>query len=319
MRVRRSHAGGRGSERRQTDGPPGTLPVGTAEYFQGKFASSRAHLEASIALHEPGQGKNLPFIFDNSSASALSFNACNLWLLGWPDRALAPAREAVALARQLGHPFGLARALFLETALHWLRRDGTAQRERAAEVIALSETHGFPFYPSLGRMFHAAAHVAAGEPEAISDLLAGLAIGAGTGSQGGAPVLFKLLGEVYMTAGQLAEARGTLGTGLAVAAQTGQPIIDVELHRLQGEIVLSAGGALREAEVFLQQALEVARAQEAKSFELRATMSLARLLRDTGPRDKARATLADIYNWFTEGFDTADLKDAKALLDELSA
>ena len=121
-----------------------------------------------------------------------------------------------------------------------------------------------------------------------------------------------------MTAGKLTEARRAAQTGLAIAAQTGQPFWDAGLHRLLGEIVLASGGAPAEAEAFFRKALDIARAQEAKSWELRAATSLARLLAKQGKRDEARAMLADIYNWFTEGFDTADLKDAKALLEELS-
>jgi predicted ATPase len=130
------------------------------------------------------------------------------------------------------------------------------------------------------------------ELQAISDMLAGLALGAETGIQGGAPVFFAVLAAAYMIAGQVAEARGTVDTGLAIAAQTGEHYYDVELHRLQGEIVLHLGGAPTEAEAFFQQALEVARSQEAKSMELRTTIRLARLWRDQGKRAEARDLLA---------------------------
>jgi predicted ATPase len=130
--------------------------------------------------------------------------------------------------------------------------------------------------------------------------------------------LFVILGEAYVHAEQLAEARGAVEGGLALAARTGQPFYDAELHRLQGEIDLSGGGAPADAEALFQRALEIARAQGARSLDLRAAASLARLWRDQGKPAEAHALLAPIYDWFTEGFDTQDLKDAKALLEELA-
>jgi predicted ATPase len=244
--------------------------------------------------------------------------ACCLWFLGSPDHALASAREAVALARQLADPLSLAEALCYETIVHWLRHDVTAQRTRATETIAVSEAHGFPLFARLGGTYLAAARAAGGEPGAVADMLTGLGLVAETGLQAGAPVLFVLLGEAYGAAGQLDEARGVVETGLAVATQTTQALYDAELHRLQGEIALATGGAPTDAEAFFHRALDITRKQEAKSLELRVATSLARLWQHQGKRAEARDLLAPLYAWFTEGFDTADLKDAKSLLDELS-
>jgi hypothetical protein len=244
--------------------------------------------------------------------------------LGWPDRAAARAREAIALARRISHPLSLVVALFYETMAHRLRRDASAQRERAAEVISLSETYGFPFWLGLGRTCHAAARVAAGEVEAAADLLPGLLQSGGTGKRGGAPGLFVVVADAYLTAGQLTEARSAVDMGLALAAQTGQPFMDAELHRLQGEIVLksvesqeSTVESQKNAEECFLRDLDTARAQGAKSLELRTATSLARLWRDQGKRAAARDLIAPIYACFTEGFDTGDLIDAKALLEEL--
>jgi predicted ATPase len=205
-----------------------------------------------------------------------------------------------------------------------MRRDAAAQRERAAELVAVSETYGFPFWLGLGRTFHAAARVAAGEREAMADVLPGLVQSGGTGNRGGAPGLFVIVADAYLTAGQLTEARGAVETGLALSAQTGQPFMDAELHRLQGEISLrTLDGPLsrvdweQAAEESFHRALDIARAQEGKSLELRATTSLARLWQRQGKRAEARHLLAPIYAWFTEGFDTRDLIEAKALLEEL--
>jgi predicted ATPase len=133
----------------------------------------------------------------------------------------------------------------------------------------------------------------------------------------GAPALFALLAEAQRAAGQLAEAQATVATALAVAAQTGQPLFDADLHRLDGDLLLATGGSADEAAARYHRALAIAREQGARSFELRAATSLARLWRDQGKRAEARALLGPVYGWFTEGFDTRDLIDAKALLAEL--
>jgi class 3 adenylate cyclase/predicted ATPase len=288
------------------------------EHYQGKFASSLAHCERVIAFYGSGQYGHVRMLSSDSGIVALNWCAWNLWQLGQPDAALVRAREAISLARRLDDPFGLAFALFFETALHWFRRDVAAQRERATEVIALSETHRFPLWLGVGRAFHAAARVVAGDLGAFPEIMDGLALAAETGNQAGAPGSFILLAEAQQAAGQLAEAQGTVATALAVAAQTGQPYFDAGLHRLDGDLLLATGGPADEAAARYHRALAIAREQGARSFELRAATSLARLWRDQGKRAEARDLLAPVYAWFTEGFDTRDLIDAKALLDELA-
>jgi len=297
----------------------GHTNVAVPEHAQGKFASSLAHCDRAIALYDPAQHHGLVRVFGtDQGVAALGYSAWDLWQLGQPDAALARAREAVALARRLHDPFALAYALFFDSAIHACRRDVAAQRERAAEVVALSETQGFPLWLGLGRAFHAAARVMAGDRAALPEILDGMALAAETGHQAGAPALFALLAEAQQAAGQLAEAQGTVATGFAVAAQTGQPLFDADLHRLDGDLLLATGGTADEAAARYHRALAIAREQGARSFELRAATSLARLWRDQGQRAEARDLLAPVYGWFTEGFDTRDLQDAKALLGELT-
>lgn len=246
----------------------------------------------------------------------LGYAAWNLWCLGSSDRALARAGEAVRLARRLNHPFSLAFALFFETVIHWHRRDSTRQRERAAEVVALSETQGFPLFLGLGRALYVATCVEAGDVAALPQMFEALSVARQTGNRGAEPEILMCLAETQQAAGQLAEARATVAMGLAISEQLAQPFWDADLHRLDGDLILAIGGAPEEAAARYQQALDIARAQEAKSFELRAATSLARLWRDQGKRAEAHDLHAPIYGWFTEGFETGDLKDAKALLDE---
>ena len=294
------------------------MNVARAEHFQGKFASSLAHCERAIALYDPAQHHGLVRMLGTDQAvAALGYAAWNLWFLGQPDAALARAREAVRLARRLDDPFGLAFALFFETVVHWGRRHASAQRERAAEVIALSETQGFPLWLGLGRAYHSAAHVVPGDGGAIPEILYGMALAGETGSQAGAPATLAMLAEAQRAVGQLAEAQATVATALAVAAQTGQPFFDADIHRLDGDLLLATGGTADEAAARYHRALAIAREQGARSVEMRAATSLARLWRDQGKRAEARDLLAPIYAWFTEGFATRDLQDAKALLEDL--
>jgi class 3 adenylate cyclase/tetratricopeptide (TPR) repeat protein len=297
--------------------------VAVPEHFQGKFASSLAHCERAIALaialYDPAQPHRHLRVFGNDPGiSALNHSAWNLWQLGKPDAALARAREAVALARRLDDPFSLAFALFFETVVYWCRRDVAAQRECATEVVSLSETQGFPFWLGLGRALHATARVVGGDVAALPEILDGMALVGETGSQLGAPELLAALAEAQRAAGQLAEAQGTVATALAIAAQTGQPYFDADLHRLDGDLVLATGGPADEVAARYHRALAIAREQGARSLELRAATSLARPWRDQGKRAEARDLLGPVYAWFTEGFYTGDLIDAKALLAELS-
>jgi predicted ATPase len=199
-----------------------------------------------------------------------------------------------------------------------MRRDVVAQRQTADELIRFAGAQCFPLFIGVATTFRGHA---LGDPAGIID---GLTRAAGTGTQCGAPMIFTVLAEAYQGCGKLAEALGAVETGLAIAAQTGQPFFDAELYRLRGEIALktvdspqSRVECQKTAEECFRRALDIARAQEAKSFGLRAATSLARLWRDQGKRAEARDLLAPVYGWFTEGFDTRDLKDAKALLEEL--
>jgi adenylate cyclase len=203
--------------------------------------------------------------------------------------------------------------------VHKLRRDWPAQRERAADVIALSDVQGFPLWRGIGRMYHGVARVMAGEgAAALAEVAEGRALASGTGNRGGSPASLATLADGQRAAGQHAEALGTVESGLAIATETGQHFQDAALYHLKGELLLDTDPAnAAEAEALFCRALDIARAQEAKSFELRAATSLARLWQRQGKRAEARALLAPVYAWFTEGFDTGDLVEAKGLLEEL--
>ncbi|MGH7895577.1 MAG: AAA family ATPase, partial [Candidatus Binatia bacterium] len=297
----------------------GHTQVAAAKLYQGQFASSLAHAERALTLYDPERHRDLVRVFGtDQSVAALSYTACSLWALGQPAAALSRAEQAVGLAQRLDHPFSLAFALSFAASIDWWRGDGGRQRARGAGVIALSEAQGFPLWLGIGHAWQGAARVAAGDTAALAEILDGLALAGETGTQASAPLLFGLLAEAQQTVGQLIDARGTVASGLAVAAHTGQPFHDAELHRLDGDLLLATGGAPADAEGLFHRALDIARAQQAKFLALRAATSLARLWRDQGKHAAARDILAPLYAWFTEGFDTRDLKDAKALLDDLA-
>jgi predicted ATPase len=241
-------------------------------------------------------------------------------LLGYPDRALAASQESVALARQVEHPFSLAPALAFAGFFNFGRRERGLVQECAEETIALCERLRFPLYLGLGRTLRGWARADAGETtEGIAEMQQGLAELARTGTGVGAPPFLLMLADATWRAGRHDDALGALGLGVARAQETGQHFWDAELYRLRALILLDKdAGTEAEAETLFRRALEIARGQEARSFELRAATSLARLLQARGQPADARTLLAPVYDWFTEGFDTADLKDAKALLEEVA-
>jgi predicted ATPase len=243
-----------------------------------------------------------------------------LWLLGQPDRALVTTRAGVAAGRVCGDAFSLALALCFSATLHRLRREPQAVREQAEEAIALSAAQDFPLWRGLGRVLRgwAVAHSGAGA-EGLEEIRQGLAQLATIGTEVGATGCLVLLAEAAWVTGRRAEALGAVEAGLAVAELRQQHTSDGELHRLRGDLVLADedGGGEEEAEGCFVRALETSRQQHATMFELRAAMSFGRLLRRRGRAAEARTLLDGVYRRFSEGFETPDLCDARALLAEL--
>ena len=292
--------------------------LAVAEFFLAKFASSLAHCERALVLYDSVPHQRLTQDPQDPAAAMEVHAALAHWFLGHPDTALARAREAVAIARRLDHPFSLAIALFFESLLHCYRGDPGLQGECATQVVALSEAQGFPLYLGFGRAMHAIARVTDGDPGALAEIMDALALAAGTGNQTGAPGFMLLVAGAQQAAGQLAAAQTTVANGLAIAAATGQPVWDADLHRLDGELLLALGGAADEAAARFTRALDIAREYGARAYELRAATSLARLWQQEGKRAAARDLLAPVYAGFTEGFDTRDLQEAKTLLAALA-
>jgi predicted ATPase len=248
-----------------------------------------------------------------------SYAAQALWLLGYPDQALQRSRAALTLAQELLHPFSLAYALSQAIVVHQLRREGRAAQEQVEEVIAFCAEQGFPQLVAMGTILRGWGLAAQGrEEEGIAQMRQGLATTPrGTGL--GRPPVLAQLAEAYWQTGQTEEGLLLLAEALTVLDETGERWWEAEVHRLKGELLLiQTIPDQTQAETCFQQALAVARQQQAKSLELRAAMSLARLWQQQGNRAEARELLAPVYGWFTEGFDTADLQEAKTLLETLA-
>src|SRR5262249_944929 len=241
------------------------------------------------------------------------------WMLGYSDQALQRANEALTLAQSLEHPYTLARALYYTTFLHQLRREWQVVSERAGTALTVATAQQIALMLAVGPIMHGWALRLQGEgAEGLTQFRQGLDAYRATGTAYQRPHFLSMLAEVHRSLGQPEAGVTALREALALVEKTGERYYAAELHRLQGELLLQhAAPAVSQAETCFQQALAIARRQEAKSFELRTATSLARLWQQQGKRQEAHDLLAPVYHWFTEGFDTADLQDAKALLDEL--
>jgi predicted ATPase len=274
-------------------------------------------LEQGITLYDRQQHRTHALLYGQDPGVACrSYAAVTLWLLGYPDQALQRSHEALTLAQEVAHPFSLAYARFFAALLHFFRREAPLVQARGEAVTTLAAEHGFAHWWALGTMLQGWARATQGQgEEGMARLRQGLGSWQATGARGAGPYYLAWLAEAYGQGGQAEEGLRVLAEALALVNTGGERRHEAELDRFTGELLLalSAENAM-EAEACFRQALAVARRQQAKSLELRAAMSLARLWQQQGQRDKARELLAPVYGWFTEGFDTADLQEAKALL-----
>ncbi len=242
-----------------------------------------------------------------------------LWCLGYPEQGLARSHEAIALAQQIAHPLSLGFALDNTALLHQLRREVRAAEERAEATISLATQQGFPYFMANGSILHGWVLTHQGQvKEGIEQMHQGLIAFRATGAELLRPYYLALLAEAHSAIGEPEPGLTGLAEALTLADTTGERWYEPELYRLKGELLLQQSvDHQAEAESCFHHALDIARNQQAKSLELRAATSLARLWQSQGKRQEAYDLLAPIYNWFTEGFDTADLQEAKALLETL--
>ncbi len=289
----------------------------------GEPAATREHMEQGVALYDPRRhgGHTNRYGLD-PAVTCQAFGAVALWLLGYPDQAVKRSRQAVALGGELGQPATLVLALYFAAVLRQYRREAPAARGSAEAVTAIATEHGFSFWLGGGLVMQGWALAEQGAAaDGVARLRQGLAGWVATGGEAHNTYHLALLAEALGREGRLQEALGVLAKALALMDATGEAFHGAELHRLQGEYLLrreGPAGAGADAEACFRRALDLARRQQARSLELRAALSLGRLYRHQGRPAEARPLLAGCYDWFTEGLETPDLREAKALLDQLS-
>jgi len=279
--------------------------------------AARQHLEEGIVLYTPDQRQALFRMGHDLGVGCRVHTAMTLWLLGYPEQALARLHDALALAHELSHPFSLAFVGCHAAMVAHFRRDVPAVHEQAEAAVALATAQGFPLWAAYGTSLRGWALAMQGQGEAgMIQVRQGITAFRTTGAALAVPYFSALLAEVCDHLGHPEDGLQALAEAHTLVEQHEERYWEAEVHRLRGVLLLQQTGTPQaEAEAWLQRALDVARRQEAKSLELRAAMSLSRLWQQQGRRQEAHDLLSEVYAWFTEGFDTPDLQDAKALLE----
>jgi predicted ATPase len=308
--------------------PDAYRALGETLLWSGEFAPAQVQLKLGIAAYDPKLNHSDVFHPGEDSGVACRFlSGIALWYLGYPDRALQKVYEAVSLAQALSHPLSLSAAHSFASWLHQYRREGRESQEQAEAAMAIAVEQDFGFFIAFDKMLLGRALAMQGRlDEGIAEMRQGLAAYQATGAEALQLHWLITLAEVYGKAGRVEEGLAVLTDAQDLADRHGsERWLDEELYRLKGELrwqnAKNQGQEVKleaEVEACFQQAIEIARQQSAKSWELRAAMSLSRLWQMQGKKAKARSLLQEIYDWFKEGFGTADLKEAKALLEELS-
>jgi tetratricopeptide (TPR) repeat protein len=293
----------------------GHLLHGNSRFFLGEFVAARALLDRCTGLADPAHRTTVRLSID-PYAAMLAYFALILASLGYLDQARSRMGEAVAAARQLGHVHTLAHVLGYANRMDWLTCSPMVHID---EVVDLSTEHAFPHYLGFALACRGRLLLSLGQGrEGLTLVTQGLAELRASGGVASTPILLTWLAEGYTMVGQSAEKLSCLAEAERIVETTEERVFEAELlHRVPGDLLCAAGDRSG-AERHYRQAITVAERQSAKLFQLRASTSLARLWRDQGRRTEARDLLGPIYHWFSEGFDAPDLKDAKALLDELA-
>jgi predicted ATPase len=313
--------------------------LGNTLFLVGELERASTHLEAGIALYHPQQHRTHVLLYGGHDPGVCcqSFAAYAAWVRGYSDQALQWGHAALTLAQELSHPFSLTLALQQVAVLDQFLRRGHVAQERSEACITIAAEQGFSEWFAIGMILRGWALTMQRQgAEGMAQIRQGLGTLEAKGSEVKRPYWLALLTEAYGTVGQHEAGCSVLAEALAVVDKTDERFYEAELYRLKGELTLQAEGHGRragivtppstvflppdkEAEICFQQALAIARYQRAKAWELRAAMSLARLWQRQGKRAEAYELLAPVYGWFTEGFDTADLQEAKVLLEALAS
>jgi class 3 adenylate cyclase/predicted ATPase len=294
--------------------------MGSSLLITGRFGQGRAHLDRAMALYDPAQHRMLTTRFGQDTRVAiLWYRSWALWALGYPEAALADAERALTEAREIGHAATLMFALAWTGPTQYYCGNYAALNAQAEELVALADEKGAVYWKAAGMCMQGLILQQTGRAdEAVQKLNSGIAAWRSTGASLFVPTQLSWLAAAHAELGQFADAWRCVGEATTVIETSQERWYEAEVNRITGEVaVRPPGSEATKATAYFERALAVARAQQAKSWELRAAMSLARLWRDQAKQEEARDLLAPVYGWFSEGFDTRDLKEAKSLLDEL--
>jgi predicted ATPase/class 3 adenylate cyclase len=295
--------------------------VGTTLLYVGDFAKARLHLDRSLALYDPAEHRPLAARFGTDAAvSVLFYRSMALWSLGYPDAALADAKRAVNFAREIGQASTLMAALAVPSITHILCGNYADATALLDEAVALADEKGSLFWKAHAATKGCALALIGKTSDAVRLITSGMTAWHSTGTTVWTPTYLAYLAKAYAELGQFDEALRCVSEAMTAVQTSKEKWHEPDIHRIAGQVTLMTPDPdAAKAEAYFERALAVARQQQAKSWELRAAMSLARLWRDQGKVSEARELLAPVYGWFTEGFDTLDLKEAKALLEELAS
>lgn len=294
---------------------------GGSLFFQGEFAPALRHAEDGLALYDPARHRTLIFQYgDDPQVLCHCWAALALWYLGHPDQALERVREARRIALEFTYPFGVVFARFWTAFIHQLRGEPGPALAEAEALVGFARAHAIPQFEAMGAMVHGWAAAQEGRAdEGLAEIRAGMDRLRAVGQELGRPYFCALLADVHRRRGETGEALAVVREALALTHATGEAMHQADLYRLQGDLLVAArGGSAEDAEASFKTALEIARRQGARSLELRAAVGLSRLWRRQGRAAQARQMLAETCGWFTEGHGTPNLREARAVLAELT-
>jgi predicted ATPase len=298
------------------------VAMSVTSYWQGEFSQALEYLEENLNLYDPQKHRGHEYLSSSANVGvfALFYLAWTLLHLGYPDQALTRARKSLSLARELSHPFSEGVALSGLIRVHLERGDSQASLKMADALIALSDDYGFPFWHVFGTFIRYALLTEEGQlQEGIVGMRSVLEGIRARGAVMGLSWYLSTLAWAHGKAEAAEEGLAVVAEAVEFVVKTGERFMEAELHRVKGELLLARTPAdPAGAEASFRDALEVARRQSEKSYELRAATSLASLWQRQGRKEESRELLAPVYSWFTEGFDTRDLKEAKVLLEALA-
>jgi adenylate cyclase len=289
--------------------------LGTQRLIGGDLVKARRHLEEAVSLYDPARHHTLTFRYGlEPGVMSLGMLSMALWMLGYPDQSLERGRASLALAKALDFPPGIAMAGILACVTNGYLGDWEKVHTLASETMRISEEHALVYWRTAGLIHRGRALVEMGKGEqGLIQIRQGIDESRATGAQVFTIVQFNMLAEIYLTLDRVPEALDAVESAMLIARETGEHFGEPDAHRIQGDL-LARKGTYHEAERAYQNAISMARGQRARSLELRATAGLTRLRQRRGCEGRSYKDLADIYDRFTEGFDSADLREAQDLL-----